>query len=110
VNPPRIVTLGAHGCAESRFFNALAGARVDTFCDLRLRRGMRGPDYAFANSARLQQRLAEMGIRYRHIKELAPSPRTRQREDDERNGVAKPAGFCECPQAKSPPGVDSRRR
>src|SRR5208337_2946215 len=50
---------------------------------------MRGSLYAFANSVRLQRRLAAMGIRYRHFKELAPSPGTRQmqHEADARSGV-----------------------
>jgi uncharacterized protein (DUF488 family) len=86
---PRIVTLGVHGADEAAFFQALADAGVDTFCDVRLRRGMRGSLYAFANSVRLQRRLAAMGIRYLHFKELAPSPATRQRqhEEDARSGV-----------------------
>ena len=33
---------------------------------------MRGPDYTFANSQRLQARLAELGIRYLHRPDLAP--------------------------------------
>jgi uncharacterized protein (DUF488 family) len=85
----KIVTLGAHGADEDTFFKALTDAGVDTFCDLRLRRGMRGSAYAFANSARLQRRLAEMGIRYLYFKDLAPSQamREQQHQTDKRNGV-----------------------
>jgi uncharacterized protein (DUF488 family) len=88
---PKIVTIGVYGTDEAGFFRALTEARVDLFCDLRLRRGMRGATYAFANSARLQQRLRALGIRYRHIKELAPSATTRQRQqaEDKHMGVAK---------------------
>jgi uncharacterized protein (DUF488 family) len=74
---PRIVTIGAYGWNEEGFFQALVQAGVDLFCDLRARRGVRGSEYAFANSERLQARLAELGIRYLHCKELAPSPETR---------------------------------
>jgi uncharacterized protein (DUF488 family) len=74
---PRIVTIGAYGWDEEGFFGALARSRVDLFCDLRARRGVRGSAYAFANSERLQTRLADLGIRYLHCGELAPSAETR---------------------------------
>jgi uncharacterized protein (DUF488 family) len=67
------VTIGVYGYEEETFFQTLQAAGVDTFCDLRQRRGVRGARYAFANSQRLQRRLAEMGIRYVHHKELAPT-------------------------------------
>ena len=76
----KFVTIGVYGFSEAAFFNALQQAGVDTFCDIRWRRGVRGADYAFANSARLQQRLAELGIRYLHLRELAPTPALRQRQ------------------------------
>jgi uncharacterized protein (DUF488 family) len=75
---PRIITIGVYGFGESEFFAQLQAAHVDCFCDVRQRRAVRGRDYAFVNSLRLQARLAEMGIRYLHIKELAPSPQLRQ--------------------------------
>jgi uncharacterized protein (DUF488 family) len=78
----KFVTVGVYGFSEAAFFEALQRARVDTFCDIRWRRGVRGSEYAFANSARLQKRLAELGIRYRHFRELAPSPALRQRQDE----------------------------
>jgi uncharacterized protein (DUF488 family) len=59
--------------------------------DVRQRRGVRGPDYAWANSQRLQTALAEAGISYEHRRELAPTTELRQlqyREDD-RVGVGK---------------------
>jgi uncharacterized protein (DUF488 family) len=74
---PRVVTIGAYGWDAEGFFRALTRAGVDLFCDLRARRGVRGSEYAFANSARLQARLAEVGIRYVHHPELAPSEETR---------------------------------
>ena len=74
----KIVTIGAYGYDAERFFAALQAAGVDTFCDVRRRRGVRGSDYAFANRARLEARLAELGIRYVHRLDLAPSNELRQ--------------------------------
>lgn len=87
----KIVTIGVYGFTEETFFAALGDAGVDTFGDLRWRRGVRGAEYAFANSARLQRRLAAMGIRYCHVRELAPSPALRQRQyaADQSTGTAK---------------------
>jgi uncharacterized protein (DUF488 family) len=64
---------------------------VGLLLDVRQRRGVRGAEYAWANANRLQAALAEIGIGYRHHKELAPTTELRQlqyREDD-RLGVAK---------------------
>ena len=79
---PDFVTIGVYGFDEASFFQALQNAGVDTFCDLRARRGVRGSAYAFANSERLQARLAGLGIRYLHRPELAPSQALRQRQAD----------------------------
>ena len=38
---------------------------------------MRGATYAFVNSLRLQARLSELGIRYLHRKDLAPTQAVR---------------------------------
>lgn len=87
----KFVTLGVFGSDETAFFDALKRAGVDTFCDIRWRRGVRGSEYAFVNSARLQKRLGELGIRYLHFRELAPSPALRQRQwdADKAEGTAK---------------------
>lgn len=77
---PKIVTIGVYGFDEDSFFDALCKARVDTFCDIRSRRGVRGSTYAFANSLRLQTRLAELGIRYLYRKDLAPTQSVRDRQ------------------------------
>lgn len=88
---PRIVTIGVYGFDEPGFFAALTKAGVDTFCDIRRRRGLRGSEYAFANSKRLQERLAQLGIRYLHFQSLAPSQAVRdlQHQDDEQRGIGK---------------------
>jgi len=87
----RIATIGVYGFAAGAFLEKLTGAGVGLLLDLRQRRGVRGPDYSWANSGRLQRALAAAGIGYRHVKELAPTTELRQlqyREDD-RQGVGK---------------------
>ena len=89
----KIVTIGVYGFDEQGFLQALVHEGVDVFCDIRLRRGMRGSQYAFANSQRLQKSLAELGIDYIHVKELAPGReiRAKQEQEDSRAGIAKRA-------------------
>jgi uncharacterized protein (DUF488 family) len=88
---PDIVTIGVYGFEPAAFLQALLDAHVTIFCDLRARRGMRGARYAFANSARLQQTLQEIGICYIHCKDLAPSAALRsvQTEEDKQAHIAK---------------------
>ena len=88
---PKIVTIGVYGFDEAGFFRSLQDAKVDTFCDIRDRRGVRGAAYAFANSRRLQARLADLGICYLHRKDLAPSKavRAKQAEADKATKTAK---------------------
>jgi uncharacterized protein (DUF488 family) len=90
---PKIVTIGVYGFSEPDFFAALLESKVDTFVDIRRRRGLRGSLYPFANSARLQQRLGDLGIRYIHLLELAPSEAVRdfQRDADDKSGLPKRA-------------------
>lgn len=87
----KMVTIGVYGTNEAKFYDALRKANVDTFCDIRLHRGMRGSKFAYVNSAYLQTKLSEMGIRYVHVKELAPAKKIRemQKEDDKKTGAAK---------------------
>lgn len=74
----KIVTIGVYGFDPESFFAALQRVGVDTLCDIRRRRGVRGSEYAFANRARLETRLAALGIRYVHRLDLAPSKELRQ--------------------------------
>ncbi len=87
----RFVTIGVYGWEADDFFRVLQVAGVDTFCDVRWRRGVRGSEYAFANSRRLQDRLETLGIRYLHRRDLAPSPalRAAQYDVDRAEKVAK---------------------
>ncbi|HEY1285363.1 MAG TPA: DUF488 domain-containing protein [Solirubrobacterales bacterium] len=87
----RIATIGVYGFDLPGFLAALDGAAVTTVVDVRQRRGVRGPEYAWANSRRLQAALAEAGIDYVHMKELAPTTEMRrlQYREDAREGVGK---------------------
>jgi uncharacterized protein (DUF488 family) len=83
----QFATIGVYGFDAERFLDALAGARIEVLIDVRQRRGVRGSQYAWANSKRLQAALAEAGTEYRHMKELAPTTELRRlqyREDDRR--------------------------
>jgi len=64
-------TIGVYNSTERAFFDKLTKNRIDTFCDIRQRRGVRGAQYAFVNSNRLQARLKELGIRYEYVSGLA---------------------------------------
>lgn len=71
---PKIVTIGAYGFDKPPSSTRCnKPAKVDTFCDIRLRRGVRGAQYAFANSQRLQARLTNLNIRYLYRQDLAPT-------------------------------------
>jgi uncharacterized protein (DUF488 family) len=86
-----VFTIGAYGWSEQAFFDALVAAQIATFCDVRQRRGVRGSEYAFVNSKRLQGRLAELAIAYEHRLDLAPTTAMRQAQyaADDAAGVGK---------------------
>jgi uncharacterized protein (DUF488 family) len=87
----QVATIGVYGFTLEEFLRKLDDAGVRLVLDVRQRRGVRGPQYAWANSKRLQTALAEAGIEYQHRPELAPTTELRQlqyREDD-RLGVGK---------------------
>jgi len=84
----RLYTIGVYGSTPDSFFRKLTDNNIDTFCDIRRRRGVRGSEYAFANSNRLQNRLKELDINYLHIPGLSPSDEVRQiqsSQDKEQN-------------------------
>ena len=77
-------TIGVYNSTEKEFFKKLTDNNVDTFCDIRQRRGVRGAKYSFVNSNRLQQKLTELDIKYGYVPELAPTTEIRdlQKEID----------------------------
>jgi uncharacterized protein (DUF488 family) len=87
----RIATIGVYGATLESFLDALRAADVALVVDVRQRRGVRGPEYAWANAQRLQTALAAAGLEYRHHKELAPTTELRalQYREDDRLGVGK---------------------
>jgi len=80
-----IATIGVYQSTLDDFLDTLKRDRVALVVDVRQRRGVRGREYAWANSLRLQAALEQAGIQYRHVPELAPTTELRQlqyREDD----------------------------
>jgi uncharacterized protein (DUF488 family) len=88
---PTIATIGVYEFDAASFIRALDAAGVTRVMDIRQRRGVRGSEYAWANSRRLQARLAEAQIGYEHHPELAPDTEMRQLQyrEDARQGVGK---------------------
>jgi uncharacterized protein (DUF488 family) len=86
-----VVTIGVYEFDLDVFLAALRAADVRLLADVRQRRGVRGSLYAWANSRRLQDALAQAGIAYRHHPELAPTTELRrlQYAADDRLGVGK---------------------
>jgi uncharacterized protein (DUF488 family) len=79
-----IATVGVYRSSLDDFLDTLRRHRVTMVVDVRQRRGVRGREYAWANSLRLQAALEQAGIQYRHVRELAPTTELRQlqyRED-----------------------------
>ena len=87
----RVATIGVYGFSGPAFLDALRAADVRLLVDVRQRRGVRGSEYAWANSQRLQAALAGAGIAYAHWPSLAPTTELRhlQYEEDDRQGVGK---------------------
>ena len=87
----KIYTIGVYNSSEQEFFNKLIENKIDTFCDIRQRRVVRGKKYAFVNSNYLQTRLKTLDIKYTHILELAPTDKIRdeQKKEDARLGIQK---------------------
>ena len=73
----RMVTIGVYGFDGESFLQRLREANV-RLLDVRQRRGVRGPEYAWANSRRLQAALTHARIAYEHHPELAPTTELRQ--------------------------------
>jgi uncharacterized protein (DUF488 family) len=88
---PAAATIGVYEFDLDAFLAALREHDVRLILDVRQRRGVRGPQYAWANSKRLQAALAEAGVAYRHHPELAPTTELRhvQYAEDARQGVGK---------------------
>jgi uncharacterized protein (DUF488 family) len=75
---PTIATIGVYEFDGPSFIRALDDAGVTQLIDIRQRRGVRGAQYAWANAARLQERLRQARIAYRHHPELAPDTAMRE--------------------------------
>jgi uncharacterized protein (DUF488 family) len=87
----RIATIGVYGLDAPAFIRTLREAGVTQVIDVRQRRGVRGPQYAWANARRLQALLDDAGLGYAYHRELAPTTELRhlQYREDDRQGVGK---------------------
>lgn len=87
----KIFTIGVYNSTEESYFGKLRDNKIDILCDIRQRRGVRGSQYKYVNSKFLQAKLQELGIKYRYIKELAPTNeiRQKQKDADKANGETK---------------------
>lgn len=87
---------GVYGNTEDEFFQKILNEQITLFVDVRQRRGMRGSQYAFVNSTYLQSKLQELGIKYIHIKELAPTTfiRNEQKKQDSLHNTIKSQREC----------------
>lgn len=74
----KIYTIGVYGSTEEEFFGKLTKSKIDLFCDIRQRRGVRGRQYAFINSSYLQKKLSKLGIGYLYEKRFAPTREIRE--------------------------------
>ncbi len=86
-----MATIGVYGFDARSHLAALRDAGVDLLVDVRQRRGVRGREYSWANSIRLQAALAAADIGYVHLPELAPTTELRQLQyrEDARTGAGK---------------------
>ncbi|MGH8997574.1 MAG: DUF488 family protein, N3 subclade [Acidimicrobiales bacterium] len=85
------MTIGVCGFNAESFLRRLREADVRVLLDVRQRRGVRGSEYSWANSRRLQAHLADARIDYEHHPGLAPTTELRQLQytEDDRLGVGK---------------------
>src|SRR3954452_14171645 len=110
-----ISTIGVYGFTAETFLATLRDAGVSRLVDVRQRRGVRGPEYAWANARRLQDALAAAGVECEHRRDLAPTTELRalQYAEDARRGVGKRARVELAPEyvrrytAEIPDGVDA---
>jgi uncharacterized protein (DUF488 family) len=88
---PDLFTIGVYGFSVDSFLAELDRAGVNLILDVRQRRGVRGPQYAWANSKRLQDALAKAGVGYEHRPDLAPTTAMRKAvyAEDDRRGIAR---------------------
>src|SRR3954453_4242488 len=86
-----MVTIGVYGFDGESFLQRLRQVDVRLLLDVRQRRGVRGPEYAWANSRRLQAALADARIAYEAPPELASTTDLRRLKyaEDARQGVGK---------------------
>jgi len=71
-------TIGVYNSKEKEFFDKLTQNNIDTLCDIRQRRGVRGSKYSFVNYNIFKQKLKELEIKYLYTPDLAPTSEIRE--------------------------------
>lgn len=71
-NTTELCTIGVYGFDADSFGATLTDNGVDLLVDIRRRRGVRGPLYAWANAKKLTGLLYDVHVFYEHILDLAP--------------------------------------
>ena len=56
-----IYTIGVYNSTEDSFFDKLKSNNIELFCDIRLRRGVRGTQYKYVNKTYLESKLTPLG-------------------------------------------------
>ena len=72
-----MATIGVYGFNGESFLQPLRRADIRLLLDVRQHRGVRGPEYAWANSRRLRAALARSGTADEHRPEFAPTTELR---------------------------------
>lgn len=57
-----IYTIGVYNSTEDSFFDKLKSNNIELFCDIRLRRGVRGAQYKYVNKTYLESKLTSLGV------------------------------------------------
>ena len=76
----KFFTMGIYGTSRDSFLSTLEENKITDFCDIRLRRGLRGSLYKYGNAKELEATLEKMGIAYRHVQDLAPTNAIREKQ------------------------------
>ena len=90
----KFFTIGVYDSTEDEFFRKLTENKIDTFVDIRQRRGVRGAKYSFVNSKKLQEKLSTLNINYIYAEQLAPTDELRrlQKDDIKSKGITRQDG------------------
>ncbi len=87
----KFFTIGLWDYSETEYFNRLVDNNIEVFCDTRQNTDIKNEIYKFADTEELPYKLQELGIKYIHLSDLAPSKEIRnlQKTADIKAGITK---------------------